>query len=110
MRQRPFGIAGDWHRLPCLVRAPQRWLRCMGNLLCMGLILRICAIPTPLGLDSAHHCLATGVHMNVLHRNLLLTLAAMAIERFEQGGVGTGELVSLAQVFAPALKCLLPEH
>jgi hypothetical protein len=25
-RHRPFGIAGDWHRLPCLVRAPHRCL------------------------------------------------------------------------------------
>ena len=36
IRQRPFGIAGDWHRLPLRVRAPHRRLRCMGNLLSMG--------------------------------------------------------------------------
>jgi hypothetical protein len=38
-RHRPFGIAGDWHRLSFLVCAPQRRLRRMGSLLCMGLIL-----------------------------------------------------------------------
>jgi hypothetical protein len=26
-RHRPFGIAGDWHRLSCLVRAPHRCLQ-----------------------------------------------------------------------------------
>jgi len=36
IRQRPFAIAGDWHRLPLRVVAPQRALCCMGNLLCMG--------------------------------------------------------------------------
>jgi len=40
IRQRPFGIAGDWQGFPLLVRAPQRLLRFMGKLLCMGLILR----------------------------------------------------------------------
>jgi hypothetical protein len=39
IRHRPFGIAGDWHRIPFLVRAPHRRLTCIGNLLCMGLIL-----------------------------------------------------------------------
>ena len=38
-RQRPFGVAEDRHGLPLLVRAPHLWLRCMGNLLCVGLIL-----------------------------------------------------------------------
>jgi hypothetical protein len=37
--QRPFGIAGDRHRLPFRVRAPHRRLRCMGDLLCIALIL-----------------------------------------------------------------------
>ena len=41
IRQRPFGIAGDWQGFPLLVRAPQRLLRFMGELLCMGLILRL---------------------------------------------------------------------
>jgi hypothetical protein len=33
IRQRPFGIAGDRHGFPIRVRAPQRGLRCMGDLL-----------------------------------------------------------------------------
>jgi hypothetical protein len=65
MRQRPFGIAGDRHGLALLVRAPHRLLRCMGNLLCMGLILRFLSIPSPRGLHSAHHRLAAGMHMDV---------------------------------------------
>ena len=47
IRQRPFAIAGDWHGVPLRVRAPQRGLRCMGNLLCMGLFLRFSCVPTP---------------------------------------------------------------
>ena len=39
IRQRPFGIAGDLHRLPPLVRAPHRRLKCMGNSPCMMLLL-----------------------------------------------------------------------
>ena len=37
IRQRPFGIAGDWHGLPRRVSARHRGACCMGN--CMGLIL-----------------------------------------------------------------------
>src|SRR6202043_2989793 len=43
------------------------------------------------------------VDMDVLHCDLLLALAAMPIERIEQGGIGTGELVCLAQVLAKAI-------
>ncbi|MGC1180490.1 MAG: hypothetical protein ACLQF1_11160 [Methyloceanibacter sp.] len=39
-------------------------------------------IPSPRGFDRAYHRLTTGVHVNVLDRNLLLALAAMAIESF----------------------------
>jgi hypothetical protein len=52
-RHRPFGIAGDWHRLPLLVRVPHRRLRCIGDLLCMGLILQCWAPPSPRGPDHA---------------------------------------------------------
>jgi hypothetical protein len=36
------------------------------------------------GLHSAHHGLAAGMHMDVFHRNLLLTLAAIPIESVKQ--------------------------
>ena len=32
----PFGIAGDWHVVWLLVRAPHRALRCIGNDFCCG--------------------------------------------------------------------------
>jgi hypothetical protein len=51
IRQRPFGIAADWQGFPLLVRAPQRLLRFIGKLLCMGLILRIFSTPPPRRLD-----------------------------------------------------------
>src|SRR3979411_551081 len=84
IRQRPFVIAGEWHGVPVLVRARQRGLKCMGNLLCMGLYLRFRSIPTPRCPDHADHRLPAGMHVDVLHHDPLLTLAAVAVERFEQ--------------------------
>jgi hypothetical protein len=46
------------------------------------------------------------MHMDVLHRHLLLALAAIAIERVKQHRIGAGELVCLAQIVAPALERL----
>src|SRR4029077_5463253 len=82
IRQRPFGIAGDWHRLPLLVRAPHRRLRCMGNFRCMGLTLWIRSIPTPPGLDHADHRLPAGMNVDVLHYDPLLRPATVAVEGF----------------------------
>ena len=59
----------------------------MGNLLCIGLlILQFRAIPTPRRLDDADDRLRPGMDVDVLNRNLLLTLAAMSVERFKQRG------------------------
>jgi hypothetical protein len=58
-------------KFPFLVRAPQLQLRFMGKLPCMGWFLWICFTPVR-GLDHFHNCLASGVHMNVLGRDLLL--------------------------------------
>ena len=44
----------------------------------------------PRGFDHADDSLATRMHVDVLHRDFLLALAAMAIERFEEGGVRSG--------------------
>src|ERR1700731_2622182 len=46
--------------------------------------------PLPRGFDHADDSLATRMHVDVLHRDFLLALAAMAIERFEEGGVRSG--------------------
>jgi hypothetical protein len=72
IRQRPFGIAGDRQRLPLLVRAPHRRLRCMVNLPCMGLILRFLLAPSPRGFDRADHGLAASADVHMLERHLLL--------------------------------------
>jgi hypothetical protein len=45
--------------------------------------------------------------MDVFHRDFLLALATVTIERFEQHGVRPGKLVGLAQVLASPLKRLL---
>jgi hypothetical protein len=79
-RHRPFGIAGDRHPLPLLVRAPHRRLRCIGDLLCMGLILKFRGNPSPRGPDHADDSLTAGMHVDVLHRHLLLALAAMPVQ------------------------------
>jgi hypothetical protein len=55
-----------------------------GFLPCMGLILRSRLNPTARSLNYAYHRLPTRMNVHVLHRDLLLALAAMAIERVEQ--------------------------
>jgi hypothetical protein len=47
------------------------------------------------------------VDVHVLDRDFLLALAAVAIERFEQRGVGAGELARLIEILLPALERLL---
>jgi hypothetical protein len=44
-----------------------------------GVVPLISLHPLPPGLDHAHHRLAASMHMDVLDRDLLLTLAAMAV-------------------------------
>src|SRR4029450_12326377 len=78
MRQRPFGIAGEWHSLPLRVFAPHRALRFMGNLLCLGLILHFFSTP-PVGPHDAHDGLTAFMDMDVFHCDLLLPLAPMAV-------------------------------
>jgi hypothetical protein len=50
------------------------------------------------------------MHMDVLHRDLLLAFAAVAIERVEQHRIGARELVGLVQVLTPAFKRLFIDH
>ena len=76
----------------------------------MGLILRFRAIPAPRRLHDAHHCLPAGMDVDVLHGHLLLALAAVAVERFEQLSEGARELVRLGEVLAPTFEGLLAEH
>jgi hypothetical protein len=44
--------------------------------------------PAPQGLDHADHRLPAGMNVDVLNCDLLLALAAVAIERVEQHRVG----------------------
>jgi hypothetical protein len=46
----------------------------------MGLILKFWVSPSPRGPDHADDSLATGMHVDVLHRDLLLALAAMPVQ------------------------------
>jgi hypothetical protein len=54
--------------------------------------------------------LAAFVNMNVLDRDFLRALAAVAIEGFQECCVCPGELVRLAKVFPPPLERLLADH
>src|SRR5215468_6704198 len=64
----------------------------------------------PLALDVADDGLPALVDVDVLHRDLLLAFAAVAIERIEQSRIGAGELVRLAQSFPSALEALIADH
>ena len=78
----------------------------MGNLLCMGLFLEFAGVPTPrltgCG-DHADHRLAARMDVDVFDRDLLLTLAAVAIERIKQDRIGAGKPVRLAQVLTVSI-------
>jgi len=65
------------------IRARQRLAWCMGNLLCMGLILCFRLSPSP-GLNVADHGLAALVNVDMLDSDLLLALASMPVQRLEQ--------------------------
>lgn len=82
-RQRPFFIGGDRHGTALRVLAPQRGLRCIGNLLWMGLFLRSAALPTPRSFHHSDYGLPAGMDVDVLDGHLLLALAAMAVECFQ---------------------------
>jgi hypothetical protein len=54
--------------------------------------------------------LATLVDMNVLDFDVLLTLAPMTVERFDQRRVCPRQLVRLVQILAPTFEGLLSNH
>jgi hypothetical protein len=78
-----LAIAGDWHGFPLRVIAPQRLARCISK--CMGLILRFGPYPTPL--HVANNGLSAFVDVDMFDGDLLLSFAAMSIQRFEQSRV-----------------------
>jgi hypothetical protein len=63
----------------------------MGNLRYMRLILWFRSIPTPR--VSTYHGLPAGVDVDMLDRDLLLALATVAVEGFEQRGTSAGRFV-----------------
>src|SRR5215216_2933617 len=50
------------------------------------------------------------MNVNVLHRDLLLSLAPMPVQALQKHSISAGELIGLAQVLAPAFEGLLPGH
>jgi hypothetical protein len=80
IRQRPFGIAGDWHGLPLRVFAPQRGLDCMSKSMGLSLDFGRWGYPRRL-VDVADNGIVR-VDGDVLDGDLLLSRAAMAIEPY----------------------------
>jgi hypothetical protein len=76
---------------------------------CMGLLLRFLTAPTPRS-DVTYDRLSTGMHVDVLDCDALLTLAAVTVEGFGQSRVGPGELARLGQVLAPIFEGLPANH
>ena len=80
----------------------------MGESLCMGLSCAFLLTPTPsraarARLDCPHNGLPARVHMDVLDRDLLLTLAPVPVQALQQGGVGARELVGWVRLsFRPS--------
>jgi hypothetical protein len=80
-------------RFPLRVLAPQRWLRCMGDLL----RIRLFRLPYTRGrCDHAHNRLSTGMDVDVLNRDLLVPFAWAPTERLNESGRRAGQLASLA--------------
>ena len=82
----------------------------MGNFSrCMGLLLRFLPAPTPRG-DSTYDRLSTGMDVDVLDGDALLTLAAVTVEGFGQSRIGPGQFVRLVQGLAPTFEGLITNH
>jgi hypothetical protein len=56
----------------------------------------------PRGLDHAHHRLPASMHMDVLDRDLLLTLAAMPVKRVDQSRVGATDWMTTSGIIEAA--------
>jgi hypothetical protein len=67
-------------------------------------------LPRPPVADSADDGLSAFVNVNVLDRDLLCALAAVAIEGLQQRCVCPRQLVRLAEVFSSSFKRLLANH
>src|SRR5215207_7738040 len=81
----------------------------MGECSCICVPL-ISARHVSTGVNRSNNGLAPGMDVDVLDADLLLTLAAVSVQRFEKGGVGPRELVGLIEVLLPRLERLLGQH
>src|SRR5262245_18601063 len=102
IRQRPFGIAGDWQGLPLRVFAQKRGLDCRSKWCGMSLDLGGCGYPRRL-VDFSDDGVV-GVDGDVLDGDLLLTRPAMAVEPFGQDREGALCLVGHLKITAPCIE------
>jgi hypothetical protein len=75
----------------------------------MGLFLQFLTASTSRG-DGTYDRLPTGMDVDVLDCDALLTFAAVTVEGFDQSREGPGELVRLIQVLAPIFEGLPANH
>src|ERR1700732_4565161 len=84
--------AGDRHGFPLRVRAPQRSVRFMGNFSwCMNLFIRFYLAPSP-RVDGTDDRLSAGMDVDVFDCNLLLPLAAIALQGLDLSREGAQQL------------------
>jgi hypothetical protein len=76
---------------------------------CIGWFPGLLITPAPGG-DGTDDRLGTGMDMDVLDGDALLTLAAVTVEGFGQSRVGSRELGRLFQVLMPTVESLVPKH
>ena len=76
---------------------------------CIGWFPGLLTTPAPGG-DGTDDRLGTGMDMDVLDGDALLTLAAVTVEGFGQSRVGSRELGRLFQVLMPTVESLVPKH
>jgi len=76
---------------------------------CIGWFPGLLITPAPGG-DGTDDRLGTGMDMDVLDGDALLTLAAVTVEGFGQSRVGSRELGRLFQVLMPTVEILHPKH
>ena len=76
----------------------------------MGLILQFRVDPHPPGPEHADHRLPAGMDVDVLHGDLLLPLAAVAIQRIEKVAEGCESLLAWLQILAASFEGLVLNH
>src|SRR5215469_14856960 len=104
----PALSANRWRpaRFPAPRRGPAAGCSVIGKFSCCIALVRQFLMARHTGRDRTDDRLSTGVDMNVLDCDALLTLATPTIERLGQSGEGPREFTRLVQALAPTIEAL----